>query len=115
MRLLLVVLVLAVPTAVATPSGQPLVSIVDRLEERCSTSHAWWNNPDCRTMGGRPFAQGAFAVCEPGGNQTLRESVAFADAHVDDTTTLLFPGTPLDGERICEEHWSTARALVTLP
>lgn len=105
--------------AVGSPVlGQPGVFAVNVTEQVVCAGP---ENVPCRAMDGRPVTGGVFDFCRsepvvPGlvplaiwtAGQTADQAVAAG-------TTLAFAGTPLEGERLCEEHWSTLRALATLP
>lgn len=54
-------------------------------------------------------------MCEPTGSPTLRMAFGVANATVEFVTKVAFRGTALEGDDLCEEHWSALRALATLP
>ena len=101
--------------AVGEAGDQPGTFVVAELEEEVCANR---ENLHCRAMDGRPITAGQFEMCSPGTatvHRVLYETTAVLDAAMDDATTMLFAGTPLEGERICEEHWSTLYALTSLP
>ena len=74
----------------------------------------------CRALTGRPVAGGALDVCRERPAQPalpgvlLWQGAQLVDGAVRGATTAHLAGTPLEGESLCHDHRTTARALLAL-